>query len=55
MGGTNNKVVRLSALLVGLPEFARAALSHSDSIDIDDATRAILDQTAAGNPPNIWM
>jgi len=47
--------VRISAVLLGLPEFAAAALAHVPRSVIDDATYGILQETAAGNPPSIWQ
>lgn len=46
--------VRISAMLSGLPAFARAALAAVPSAAIDPDARAVLEQTAAGNPPSIW-
>lgn len=46
--------VRVSAMLYGLPEFARLALQHVPSALIDETTRAVLKATADGSPPNIW-
>jgi len=47
-------VVRVSALVMGLPEFAQAVLAEVRPGAIDEATRPILEQTAAGSPPSIW-
>jgi hypothetical protein len=46
--------VRISAMLMGLPEFARLVLQHvpPDCIDSDAAT--VLDETRNGRPPKIW-
>jgi hypothetical protein len=41
-------------MLVGLPEFARAALDHVPADAIDDATRVILEATARGDLPPVW-
>jgi hypothetical protein len=46
--------VRVSAMLMGLPEFASLVLSHVPATVIDEPTRAVLEATAAGNPPNLW-
>jgi hypothetical protein len=46
--------VRVSAMLMGLPEFASLALRHVPSAAIDEETRALLLSTAEGNPPNVW-
>ena len=50
----DREVVRVSAMLMGLPEFARAVLEKVHPSAIDDRTRPILEQTAAGSPPSIW-
>ncbi len=49
------EVARLSAMLMGLPEFARLALIHAPSDALDEPTKDILRATAAGNPPSVWM
>ncbi|HXK58261.1 MAG TPA: hypothetical protein PLP42_00060 [Acidobacteriota bacterium] len=48
------EVVRVSAMLVGLPEFARAVLDEVPSESIDTTTRDVLRETAAGHPPSLW-
>jgi hypothetical protein len=47
-------VVRVSAMLMGLPEFARLLLEHSPQGVIDADCRLVLEATAAGNPPSMW-
>ena len=47
--------VRVSAMLTGLPEFARQLLAHAPAGAIDQPTRAVLEETAAGRPPSIWQ
>ena len=47
--------VRVSAMLTGLPEFARLVLVHAPPAAIDEATRGVLEETAAGRPPAIWQ
>jgi hypothetical protein len=47
-------VARLSAMLVGLPEFALAALKHVPGPAFDPETAEILDATASGDPPPLW-
>jgi hypothetical protein len=47
-------VVRISAMLMGLPEFARALLRGAPAGSIDSAALAVLEETAAGNPPSLW-
>ncbi len=50
----HGNVARLSAMLIGLPEFARLALRHVPAEALDGATWDLLEQTANGNPPRIW-
>lgn len=47
-------VVRVSAALTALPTFARSLLGGVATDRINPATRAVLDETAAGSPPSIW-
>lgn len=47
-------VARLSAMLIGLPEFARLLLANAPAQAIDAETLAILEATAGGNPPSVW-
>ena len=51
----SGKTVRISAMLVGLPELARLLLAHPPAGFIDAETAAILDATAGGHPPSIWV
>jgi Bacterial PH domain len=46
--------VRVSAMLMGLPEFARLLLLHVPAQLIDDKVRAVLDATRGGHPPSVW-
>jgi len=48
-------VVRISVMLTGLPAFARAVLHEVSRDRIDPAAVPVLEQTAADNPPPIWM
>lgn len=48
------EVARISAMLIGLPEFAHLLLAHAPSNAIEEKTRAILVATANGHPPSIW-
>jgi len=48
------EVARVSAMLIGLPEFARLLLAHTPAHVIDAETLLVLDETARGNPPAIW-
>jgi hypothetical protein len=52
--GTNGEVIRISAMLTSLPEFARAALQGVARERIDAKTMHILESTAAGAPPSVW-
>jgi hypothetical protein len=49
----SGEVVRLSAMLIGLPEFARAALALVPSYAIDERAQAMLRATASGALPKI--
>ena len=49
------KVARISAMLVGLPEFARLVLRHSPPDTIEQGALPVLRATAEGNPPPIWQ
>jgi Bacterial PH domain len=51
---TTGDVLRISAMLIGLPEFARALLSSAPAGAMDADTRRILEATAEGNPPSLW-
>lgn len=54
LDGANGEVVRVSAMLMGLSEFARVVLQKVSGSSIDPAARPILEQTAAGSPLSIW-
>jgi hypothetical protein len=45
------EVARISAVLIGLPEFARLLLAHTPTHVIEADTALILNETANGNPP----
>lgn len=47
-------VIRISAMLTGLPEFARLLLANAPTQAIDAETLKLLRATAAGNPPSVW-
>jgi hypothetical protein len=47
--------VRISAMLLGLPEFAIAILAQVPRNFIDDASYGVLCDTAEGNLPSIWQ
>lgn len=46
--------VRVSAMLMGLPEFAQQVLSHVAPERMNAQTAALLRMTAQGKPPSIW-
>lgn len=48
------QVIRVSAMLTGLPAFAQAALQGISPPSMDAATRRVLEETAAGRPPSLW-
>ena len=50
----SGKVARVSAMLVGLPEFARVVLARVPAHAIDETARPVLEATAAGEPPPVW-
>lgn len=51
---SDGRVVRISAMLRGLPAFAAAVLAHVPAAAVEDATRGLLQATAAGDLPRIW-
>ena len=50
----DGRVVRISAMLHGLPEFAAAALTQVPPAAMDADTRAVLQATAQGDLPRVW-
>ena len=52
--GRDGRIVRVSVMLMGLPEFARVLLSEVPELRIDPAARVLLEQTAEGHPPSVW-
>ena len=48
------RVVRVSAMLTGLPAFAEAVLAQAEPAAIDATTREVLERTALGDLPKIW-
>ncbi len=46
--------VRVSAMLLGLPEFAHFVLRHAPKEAIEPDTRAVLVETERGKPPSVW-
>lgn len=52
--GRDGRIIRVSVMLMGLPEFARAVLSEVPGSRIDPAARGLLERTAEGHPPSIW-
>jgi hypothetical protein len=51
---SNGKTARVSAMLMGLPEFAQHVLAHVPPGRFDEKTAELLRATAAGNPPSVW-
>jgi hypothetical protein len=51
----NGTKVRRSVMLVGLPAFARTVLHEVPRDRIEAQAVPVLERTAAGNPPPIWM
>lgn len=52
--GSAGEKVRLSTMLMGLPELARVILQQVEPDRIDPGSREIIEETAAGNPPSVW-
>ena len=50
----SGEVVRLSIILMGLPEFARVLLAHTPRESIEKNALPVLQATAEGNPPSVW-
>jgi len=50
----DGRTVRVSAMHVGLPEFARLVLEHVSPAAVDPDTRALLEATADGHPPPVF-
>lgn len=50
----SGQVARVSAMLMGLPEFARLLLAGAPRSVVDADSIAILEATARGKPPPIW-
>jgi hypothetical protein len=50
----DGRVVRISAMLQGLPEFAAAVLTQVPPATIDGDTRTVLEATARGELPRVW-
>ncbi len=53
--GVRGEVVRVSAMLMSLPAFADAILATVPGSRIDPETSEILQETANGEPPSIWV
>ena len=52
--GASGTKARISAMLIGLPEFAQLVLRYVPKTAMDAETQAILGETAQGRPPSIW-
>ena len=50
----NGDVARLSAMLMGLPQFAQMAWDHAPAQAFDEFTMQTIQQTARGNPPSVF-
>jgi hypothetical protein len=48
-------VARISVMLTGLPDFARLLLAHAPGGAVDADTLHVLEATAEGNPPSVWI
>jgi hypothetical protein len=51
----DGRVVRLSAMLQGLPRLAAELLARVPPDAISTKTRSLLEATAAGKPPSVWQ
>lgn len=51
----SGQTIRISSMLVGLPEFAQTVLANVPSNIIEPKTRPVLEATAGGKPPSIWL
>ena len=52
--GRDGRILRVSVMLMGLPEFARAILREVPGFAIEPAARNLLERTEEGNLPSIW-
>jgi hypothetical protein len=50
----DGSTVRISVMLMGLPEFARLLLAQVPRSVIDDEAYVILRETEQGSPPSVW-
>jgi len=46
---------RISIMMTGLPEFARRLMERARKVDIAASAIPILQQTARGEPPSVWL
>ena len=53
--GADGRTLTVSALLVGLPSLAKEILAKIPAEFIDEASRPVLEKTAAGDLPPIWQ
>jgi hypothetical protein len=51
----DGRVVRISAMLIGLPEFAQALLKSAPPRAMDALALQLLQATAEGHPPSLWV
>jgi hypothetical protein len=47
-------VARISAMVMGLPAFARMLLNHAPPEAFDEETLHVVQATANGHPPSVW-
>lgn len=52
---TDDRTIRVSCMITGVPAFAQAVLAHVPADAIEQASRDAYDATAAGNPPSVWQ
>jgi hypothetical protein len=51
----NGRNLRLSVMLIGLPAFAEALLRNVNPDLIAEDSRQVIEETARGEPPKVWM
>ena len=54
LDGKRGELIRISSMIIGLPQFAQVILAMAPQAQIDVDTRRVLQATAAGSPPSIW-
>jgi Bacterial PH domain len=55
LDGVNGEVVRISVMLLGLPDFARVLFDHVSDGVIEPSAEPVLNATREGHPPSLWQ